>query len=68
VTHSAEQTALLAANIGGDSDSVASIGGAIAGAIHPDTVNQAWFEVVNLVNGDDLVEMAASLATKRYKA
>ena len=46
VTHSAKQTALLAANIGGDSDSVASIGGAIAGALHPDTVNEEWFEVV----------------------
>ncbi len=65
VTQSAQQTALLAANIGGDSDSVASIGGAIAGAIHPETVNQEWFAVVNLVNGDDLVEMATSLAALR---
>ena len=36
---SASQTALLAANLGGDSVSVASISGAIAGALHPETVN-----------------------------
>ena len=68
VTQSAQQTALLAANIGGDSDSVASIGGAIAGALHPETVNDEWFNVVNLVNADGLVEAAASLATLRRKS
>jgi len=67
VTRSAQQTALLAANIGGDSDSVASIGSAIAGALHPETVNDEWFNVVNLVNADGLVEAAASLATLRRK-
>ena len=35
VTQSAQETTLLATNIGGDSDSVASIGSAVAGAIHP---------------------------------
>ena len=35
----AKETALLAANLGGDADSVASIGGAIAGAMHPESVN-----------------------------
>lgn len=68
VTQSAQQTALLAANIGGDSDSVASIGGAIAGALHPDTVNEEWFEVVHLINGDDLLEMATLLAAMRLNA
>jgi len=65
VTQSAQQTALLAANIGGDSDSVASIGGAIAGALHPETVSQKWFEVVSSINEDDLLDVATSLATLR---
>ena len=65
VTQSAGQTALLAANIGGDSDSVASIGGAIAGALQPGTVNEEWFEVVDRINGDNLVEAAISLAALR---
>jgi ADP-ribosylglycohydrolase len=39
ITESAEETALLAANIGGDSDSVASIGSVIAGALCPERVN-----------------------------
>jgi ADP-ribosylglycohydrolase len=37
ITDSAEETTLFAANLGGDSDSVASIGGAIAGALSPAT-------------------------------
>jgi len=65
ITGSAEETALLAANIGGDSDSVASIGGAIAGALCPESVNERWFEVVNSVNGDAILEIAASLAAMR---
>jgi ADP-ribosylglycohydrolase len=46
VTGPAEHTTLLAANLGGDSDSVASIGAAIAGSLRPDTVNETWFRVV----------------------
>lgn len=65
VTQSAHETALLAANIGGDSDSVASIGSAIAGALHPETVNEEWFNVVSQINGNDLLHVAASLATLR---
>jgi ADP-ribosylglycohydrolase len=65
ITESAEETALLAANIGGDSDSVASIGSAIAGALCPESVNERWFEVVSSVNGDDILEIAASLAVMR---
>ena len=59
ITESAEHTALLAANIGGDSDSVASIGSAIAGALHPATVNEGWYDVVSSSNDEyDLVQMA----------
>jgi ADP-ribosylglycohydrolase len=65
LTESVEQTVLLAANVGGDADSVASIGGAIAGAMHPDTVNEAWFGVVEAVNGDDIVGIAQALAELR---
>ena len=63
VTQSAEQTILVAANLGGDSDSVASIGGAIAGALRPETVNYQWFEIVNSVNGEGFLRDAISLAT-----
>jgi ADP-ribosylglycohydrolase len=65
ITESAEKTILLAANVGGDSDSVASIGAAIAGALRPDTVNEAWFDVVQTANGDDLVDIAEALAKLR---
>jgi ADP-ribosylglycohydrolase len=62
LTESAEETILLAANVGGDSDTVASIGAAIAGALRPNTVNEAWFDVVRSVNEDDLVDIAEALA------
>ena len=62
---SAEEAILLAANIGGDSDSVASIAGGILGAMHPRTVNQQWCEVVERVNGHDLRALATELATLR---
>ena len=65
VTQSAQQTALLAAKIGRDSDSVASIGGAVAEALNPETVNEEWFEVVNLVKGGGLPAVATSLAALR---
>jgi ADP-ribosylglycohydrolase len=58
----------LAANIGGDSDSVASIGSAIAGALHPETMNQEWFAVVNQINEDDRLDVATSLAALRRNA
>jgi len=64
-TQSAERTILIAANLGGDADSVASIGGAIAGALRPETVNDAWFNVVQAVNGDGLIQVAHSLARLR---
>lgn len=57
VTESAQETALFAANLGGDTDSVASIGGAIAGALYPETVNEEWFEVVTAINGDAIPDV-----------
>jgi ADP-ribosylglycohydrolase len=68
VTQSAEQTALLATNIGGDADSVASIGGAIAGALHPESVNDEWFAVVSAINDGELIDTARSLAELRHKS
>ena len=65
-TESAEKTALLAANLGGDADSVASIGGAIAGAMRPESVNEQWFAVVTNINGDEMVETARALAQMRH--
>lgn len=64
-TRSAEQTTLIAANIGGDSDSVASIGAAIAGAIQPETIRDDWFAVVSRLNGDALIQLAGSLVRLR---
>jgi ADP-ribosylglycohydrolase len=64
ITGSAEETALIAANVGGDSDSVASIGGAVAGALCPDSVNQGWYQVVRSLEEDDLLEVATALAAR----
>jgi len=59
VTESGEETTLFAANLGGDSDSVASIGGAIAGALRPESVNKNWFDVVGMrsLSRNSLVEV-----------
>ena len=65
ITQSVQDTLLLAANIGGDADSVASIGGAIAGALNPASVNQDWVHVVNTVNRHDLRNVAGALAALR---
>ena len=65
VMQSAEEAILLAANVGGDSDSVASIAGGILGAMHPYTVNQQWYRVVEDVNGHDLVAIAEQLGRLR---
>ena len=65
VMSSAEAAILLAANIGGDSDSVASIAGAILGARFPDTVNEEWYAVVERVNGHDLGSLAEALSGLR---
>lgn len=65
ITESAEETILLAANVGGDADSVASIGGGIAGALHPITVNQDWYNIVERVNENDLISVVEALARLR---
>jgi len=66
IMRSAEAAILLAADVGGDSDSVASIAGGILGAIHPTTVNPDWFEVVERVNGDSVEAVAQELARLRH--
>ena len=62
---SAEAAILLATNIGGDADSVASITGAILGARYPDTVNDEWHAVVEAVNHHDLTSLARDLSALR---
>jgi hypothetical protein len=62
----AEDAILLAANIGGDSDSVGSIAGGILGAMYPSTVNQNWYEIVEGVNNHDLGVLANALAKLRH--
>jgi len=63
---SAEEAILLAANIGGDSDSVASIAGGILGAMYPITVNDHWYTIVERINDHDLVAVANELAQLRH--
>lgn len=65
LTRSAEKTTLLAANIGGDTDSVASMGAAIAGAMNPNSINGDWYEIVKEVNGNELIELAQSIINRR---
>src|SRR5207245_718107 len=66
VMESAEEAILLATNIGGDSDSVASIAGGILGAMYPISVNDHWYTVVEQVNDHDLVTVADQLAQPRH--
>ncbi|PYP71086.1 MAG: hypothetical protein DMD41_13480 [Gemmatimonadetes bacterium] len=66
VMQSAEEAILLAANIGGDSDSVASIAGGILGAVYPITVNDHSYTVVERVNDHDLVAVANEMAQLRH--
>jgi ADP-ribosylglycohydrolase len=65
ITHSAEAAILLAANVGGDSDSVASIAGGIAGARFPGTINPQWYAAVEEVNGHELTSIAEGLSALR---
>jgi ADP-ribosylglycohydrolase len=65
ITDSAEMAILLATNTGGDSDSVASIAGGIAGARYPDSVHAEWSTAVRTVNGHDLVSVAEALTSLR---
>ena len=66
VMRSAEDAILLAANVGGDSDSVASIAGGILGAMYPTTVNDEWCAVVDRINGHDLTPLGVALAKLRH--
>jgi ADP-ribosylglycohydrolase len=65
VLRSAEEAILLAANIGGDSDSVASIAGGILGAMYPGTVNERWYAVVETINHLALLSLGGELAILR---
>lgn len=62
---SAEAAILLAANVGGDSDSVGSIAGSILGARYPASVNEEWYEIVEAVNDHRLVHFGKELAARR---
>lgn len=62
---SAEEAILVATNIGGDTDSVASIAGGILGAMYPDTVNRQWCGVVEHINQHNLAVLADELASIR---
>jgi hypothetical protein len=67
IMQSADDAILVAANIGGDSDSVASIAGGILGARYPATVSSSWYEVVESVNGHDLLGLASELVSLRQR-
>jgi ADP-ribosylglycohydrolase len=62
---SAESAILVATNIGGDSDSVASIAGGILGARAPGTINLQWLAAVEAVNDHRLESVAATLTPLR---
>jgi ADP-ribosylglycohydrolase len=61
----AEDAIVGVANIGGDSDSVASIAGAISGAKHPGSLNRQWCNVVDHLNSHSLAATAGVLARLR---
>ena len=63
---SATEAILLAANVGGDSDSVASIAGGILGAMYPDTLRAEWCAVVERTNEYDLSAIGRELAALRH--
>jgi ADP-ribosylglycohydrolase len=67
IMRSAEDAILLATNVGGDSDSVASIAGGILGAMDPATVNQQWVDTVERVNGHNLGALSVELARIRHQ-
>jgi ADP-ribosylglycohydrolase len=65
VMESAKSAILVGANVGGDSDSVASIAGGILGARRPDTVDDDWVRIVETVNDHRLIALAEALSTLR---
>jgi ADP-ribosylglycohydrolase len=62
---SAESAILLATNVGGDSDSVASVAGSILGARCPGSINEDWYEIVEAVNGHHLIRFGEDLSARR---
>lgn len=66
VMQSAQDAILLAANVGGDSDSVASIAGAVLGARYPDTVTDEWYDIVETINDHRLVALGEDLKSYRH--
>jgi ADP-ribosylglycohydrolase len=65
VMDSADEAILLATNVGGDSDSVASVAGAVLGARYPHTINDDWVAMVETVNGHGLTRLVADLSRLR---
>jgi ADP-ribosylglycohydrolase len=65
IMDSAEEAVLLASNVGGDSDSVASIAGAVLGSRYPNTVNETWYDIVETVNRHDLLTLVEELVNLR---
>jgi ADP-ribosylglycohydrolase len=63
---SAEEAILLATNVGGDSDSVASIAGGILGAMYPASINPHWYDVVERINHHHLAAIADALTALRH--
>lgn len=61
LTDSAHTTTLIATNLGGDTDSVAAIGSAVAGALNPGSVSSEWLIGVEQVNNHQLNLLAAQL-------
>ena len=66
VMDSAEQAILVAANVGGDSDSVASIAAGVLGARYPETVNHVWYDTVEAVNRHELLTLVGDLVDLRH--
>ena len=65
IMRSVQEGILLASNIGGDSDSVASVAGAVLGAMYPETVNESWVQAVESVNRHGLRALADELTACR---
>ena len=66
VMQSIDEALLLAANVGGDSDSVASVAGSILGARFPNTVNDEWYGIVESINSHGLVAIGERLSRLRH--
>jgi len=63
-----EETIFGGTNYGRDNDSIAGMGGAIAGALHGiDALRPEWVETINSANRIDLMPMASDLAALSRK-